>query len=85
MILLRSAAPFLSLFALIVTAIGAFVILFRYLELQREEKEELGPPDSPQARLAQLERAYYAGQMDEAEFLRIKAVLGEVEPSEKSS
>ena len=71
----RNSQSLLSLAALILTAIAALVILARYLDLKREADEEKEPDLSPEARLAQFERAFYAGQMDAEEFQRIKAAL----------
>ena len=70
-----STSTYLSLIALIVTAIVALVVVARYLDLKREEEEDSEPAETPQARLAHFERAYYAGQMNQAEFLRIKEAL----------
>lgn len=64
----------LSLIALGLVFVGAIVVVARYQFLSREAKDE-GRPDSPKARLAELERAYYSGVMDEVEFRRIRDLL----------
>ncbi len=79
-----SISTYLSLAALVATAILALVVVARYLDLKREEDEESEPADSPTARLAQLERAFYAGQMNREEFERIKQALEGTKPSKVS-
>ena len=80
----RDSSALFSLAALILTAIVALVIMARYLDLKREEDEEGEPDLSPEARLDQFERAFYAGQMDAEEFQRIKAALENPKPPEAS-
>ena len=72
----------LSLAALILTAIMTLMIVAHYLDLKREEEENHKPDLSPKARLAEFERAFYAGQMNAEEFQRIKAALENPNPTE---
>lgn len=74
----------LSLLALVITAIGAIVLIARYLDVKREEEEEAEPVVSPESRLAEFERAFYAGQMTKEEFLRIKETLFQDKPAPKA-
>ena len=65
---------FLAVLVLVV-AIG-FIIVYR---LKRDVEAEEGTVSDADL-LKEFERAYYAGEMDEAEFQRVKARLGMPEP-----
>lgn len=68
-----AASTTLNLVALgLAFAIAGF-FAYRYLQLRREEAED--EPESPEVLLADLERAYAAGEMDEAEFRRVREAL----------
>jgi len=65
-------SPTLSLLAMVVLAAISLGVIAYYRALQREEEEEL---PSDEELLADFQEARYAGEIDEAEFQRVSAVI----------